>query len=106
MNLGRVVRKVVATFKHRAFDGRPLLLVQPVDLALQPKGPEVLAIDFMGADLDEVVLLMKEGSSVQQLLGDKEAPADAAIVGIVDSVCLEGRTIFDKSAPATAGAGG
>ncbi|NLI75264.1 MAG: EutN/CcmL family microcompartment protein [Candidatus Riflebacteria bacterium] len=106
MNIGRVVRKIVSTIKHRSFDARPLLLVQPLDMSLKPKGTEVLCIDFLGADLGEVVLIMKEGSSVQQMLGDKQAPADAAIVGIVDTVRLHDRTIFDKSAPEATGAGG
>lgn len=97
MNLGRVVRKVVSTVKHRSFERRPLLLVQPLNISFKPKGSEVLAIDFVGADLDEIVLLMKEGSSVQQMLNDKEAPADAAIIGIVDTVTLDDRVVFDKA---------
>ncbi len=96
MNLGKVVKKVVSTVKHRAFEGRPLLLVQPLTMKFSPKGSEVLCIDFMGADIDEIVLIMKEGSSVQQLLENKEAPADAAIVGIVDQVHLNGSNIFEK----------
>lgn len=106
MNLGKVVGKVISTIKHRAFHARPLLQVQPLDLQFKPKGTPVLCIDFLGADLDEVVLMMKEGSSVQQMLNNREAPADAAIVGIVDTVTVEGRTIFCKSDPADAGQGG
>lgn len=97
MNLGRVVRKVVSTVKHRSFEKRALLLVQPLTIAFKPKGNEVLAIDFVGADLGEIVLLMKEGSSVQQMLNDKEAPADAAIIGVVDTVTVDDRVIFEKS---------
>ncbi|OIP27646.1 hypothetical protein AUK22_05295 [bacterium CG2_30_54_10] len=106
MNLGKVVRKVVSTIKNNAFHARPLLLVQPLDIHFQPSGTSVLCIDFMGSDLGEIVLMMKEGSSVQQMLNNKQAPADAAIVGIVDSVDFKGKTIFCKSAPADAGAGG
>ncbi len=97
MNLGRVVKKVVSTFKHKAFHGKPLLLVQPLDMSFSGKGAEVLCIDFMGAGIGETVLMMKEGSSVQQMLGNKDAPADAAIVGIVDTVTFEGKTVFRKN---------
>ena len=96
MNLGRIVKKVVSTIKHQAFEGKPLLLVQPLDMKFAPKGSEVLCIDFIGADIDEIVLIMKEGSSVQQLLENKNAPADAGIVGIVDEVHLYGKNIFEK----------
>lgn len=97
MIIGKVVKKIVSTVKHKAFDNRPLLLVQPLDMKFQSKGSEVLCVDFLGADLDEIVLFMKEGSSVQQMLGNKEAPADAAIIGIIDTVHLDGKNIFDKS---------
>ena len=96
MNIGRVVKKVVSTIKNKAFENRPLLLVQPLNMEFKAKGSEVLCIDFIGADMNEVVLIMKEGSSVQQMLGNKDAPADAAIIGIVDSVHLNNQQIFQK----------
>jgi microcompartment protein CcmK/EutM len=114
MNLGRVVKKVVSTVKHSAFVGRPLLLVQPLNVKPNQKkspenpematgfeavGTEVLCVDFVGADLDEMVLIMKEGSSVQQMLENKLAPADAAIIGVVDEVVLNDHRIFEKYPP-------
>lgn len=101
MYIGRVVKKVVSTVKNSAFDSRPLLLVQPVDMELKPNGSEVLCIDFIGSDIDELVMIMKEGSSVQQMLNIKEAAADAAIVGIVDTVHLHEECIFNKSTEVT-----
>ena len=99
MQIAKVVKRVVSTIKNRAFEGSPLLLVQPLDIALQNKGAEVLAIDFMGVGLGELVLLMKEGSSVQQMLGNKDAPADAAIVGVIDTIECDDRTVFQKYPP-------
>ncbi len=101
MQIGRVVKKVVSTVKNSAYESRPLLLVQPVDMHLRPNGSEVLCIDFIGSDMDELVLIMKEGSSVQQMLNNKDAAADAAIVGIVDTVHLHDEKIFDKSTEVT-----
>ena len=96
MLICKVTKKVVSTFKHESFEGRPLLLVQPLDMDLKKVGAEVLCVDFMGSDIDELVLIIKEGSSVNQLLGETKAPADAAIVGIVDEINYKNNIIFDK----------
>jgi len=97
MVICKVVKKVVATIKNAAFEGRALLLVQPLNMQMQPKGAEVLCIDFVGADINEIVMIMKEGSSVNDMLGLSEAPADAAIIGVVDQITLDDNRIFDKS---------
>jgi len=101
MQIGRVVKKIVSTVKNSAFDSRPLLLVQPISMDLRPTGSEVLCIDFIGSDIDELVMIMKEGSSVQQMLNIQDAAADAAIIGIVDTVHLHDVKIFDKSTEVT-----
>lgn len=97
MIIGKVVKKIVSTIKNSDYVGRSLLLVQPLSMQMKPEGAEVLCIDFVGADMSELVLVMKEGSSVNDLMGLKEAPADAAIIGIVDQIVLENKPIFDKS---------
>jgi ethanolamine utilization protein EutN len=97
MEICKVVKQVVSTVKNDAFIGYPLLLVQPLNMKLENKGSEVLCLDFMGASLGELVLIMKEGSSVNDMMGLAEAPADAAIIGIVDHITLEDQRIFEKS---------
>jgi ethanolamine utilization protein EutN len=86
MLLARVVGHVVATQKHRAFEGAPLLLVQPVTLDDAPRGQILLAVDGVGAGVHEKVLIVLEGRSAGEAIGRKGAPVDAAIVGIVDAV--------------------
>ncbi len=97
MEICKVIKKVVSTIKNEAYKNLPLLLVQPIHLDMRNKGSEVLCIDFVGADLGELVLIMKEGSSVNDMLGLKEAPADAAIIGIIDSIDADDKKIFEKS---------
>ena len=97
MEIGKVVKKVISTVKNGAFAGYPLLLVQPLTMKFTNKGSEVLCVDFTGAGLNEVVLIMKEGSSVNDMMGLEEAPADAAIIGIVDQIMLDDQEIFEKS---------
>ena len=88
MNLGRVVGTVVATQKHRKFDGAKLLLVQPLNADDTPRGTPVLAVDGVGAGVDEKVLVVMEGRAAGEALGRKAAPVDAAIVGIIDTVTM------------------
>ncbi len=86
MTIGRVIGTVVSTQKHHKFEGAKLLLVQPVDLDDQPKGPALLAVDGVGAGIYEKVLLVIEGRAAAEILGRKGAPVDAAIVGIIDEI--------------------
>jgi microcompartment protein CcmK/EutM len=89
LQLARVVGTVVATQKHRKFEGATLLLVQPVTLDDTPRGPALLAVDSVGAGVREKVLIVIEGRAAAEALGRKGTPVDAAIVGIVDAVETE-----------------
>ena len=86
MILARVVGTVVATHKHRKFEGAKLLLVQPLTIDDQPRGTALLAIDSLGAGVHEKVLIVMEGRAAGEALGRKAAPVDAAVIGIVDTV--------------------
>ena len=86
MQLARVVGNVVATQKHPKFEGAKLLLVQPIGLDDTPRGTALLAVDSVGAGVDEKVLVVIEGRAAGEALGRKVAPVDAAIIGIVDRV--------------------
>jgi ethanolamine utilization protein EutN len=86
--LGRVVGTVVATQKHPKFAGCTLLLVQPVDLHGQDDGDEMIAVDSVGSGAGETVLVVQEGRSTSIAMATDLAPANAAIIGIVDRVDL------------------
>jgi ethanolamine utilization protein EutN len=88
MLLARVTGTVVATQKHRKLEGAKLLLVQPLTLDDTPRGAELLAVDGVGAGVHEKVLIVLEGRAAGDAIGQKGAPVDAAIVGIVDRVDL------------------
>ena len=88
MQICRVVGTVVATQKHRKFEGAKLLLVQPLNLDDTPRGSALLVIDGVGAGVDEKVLVVMEGRAAGEALGRKAAPVDAAIVGIIDTVTI------------------
>ena len=90
MQIARVVGTVVATQKHRKFEGAKLLLVQPLNLDDTPRGATLLAVDGVGAGVTEKVLIVLEGRAAGEALGRKGAPVDAAIVGIVDRMDVDG----------------
>ena len=90
MQIGRVVGTLVSTQKHRKFEGAKLLLVQPVTPDDKPRGTALLAIDGVGAGVHEKVLIVLEGRAAGEALGRKAAPVDAAIVGIIDHVDVDG----------------
>ena len=71
------------------FEGAKLLLVQPLNLDDTPRGTALLAVDGVGAGVHEKVLVVLEGRAAGEALGQKGAPVDAAIVGIIDQIDFE-----------------
>jgi ethanolamine utilization protein EutN len=95
MFLAKVIGHVVASQKSPEFQGMKLLLVQPYinrDRALVPSGSSVVAVDSVGAGEGECVLFT-QGSSARLTESTKGAPVDAVIVGIVDSVEVDGHRV-------------
>jgi ethanolamine utilization protein EutN len=93
MQLARVVGSLVATQKNRKLHAAKLLLVQPQTPQGEDRGPALLAIGSVGAGVGERVIIVIEGKAAGQALGRKAAPVDAAIVGIVDEVELDGQVV-------------
>ena len=84
MQLGRVVGTVVLTMKNEALDGVKLLLVQPMSSTRQPVGRAIVAADSVGAGIGEDVIFVR-GKEASFPFDPVDVPADAGIVGIVDS---------------------
>ena len=88
MQIARVIGTVVSTQKNKKFEGAKLMLVQPLNIDDTPRGNALLAIDGVGAGVDEKVLVVLEGRAAGEALGQKGAPVDAAIIGIIDTVTI------------------
>lgn len=86
MQLCKVTGTIVASKKQEALRSGKLLIVHPLTLAGELDGvKDMLAIDAgMGAGVDDIVLVAKEGAVVSQMLGRDDVPANAIILGIVD----------------------
>ncbi len=102
MFLARVIGSIVATKKDAAMTGRKLLLLRPLVVdeswpdQLRPGVNTVVAVDALGAGLDDVVLFC-QGSSARAADGMKTLPIDAAVIGIVDRVDVLNRQIGLRS---------
>jgi ethanolamine utilization protein EutN len=95
MFLARVVGSIVSSQKSPRCNGMKLLLIQPhvtSDGKLVPSGSTVVATDTVGAGEGNLVMFV-QGSSARLTDATKDAPVDAAIIGIVDSVESGGRRI-------------
>jgi len=99
MFLAKVEGSVVATKKDTHMSGRKLLLLRPqlVDdkdpTRFRPGVNTIVAVDSVGAGVGEMVMFC-QGSSARLAPGLKEAPVDAVVVGIVDSVDVLGKQIY------------
>lgn len=90
MYIGRVSGTVVATIKHRMFEGHKLLIVDRLDLdgAATPKYD--IAVDTVQAGMGDQVLVMDEGTGARQVLNvEPWGPVRAVIVGIIDEVSID-----------------
>ena len=97
MIIGRVSGNVVATRKHGKLEGRSLLTVEPTTLEGDPTGEELLALDTVGAGVGDLVLVVVEGRSTSQAIGVASAPANAAIVGIIDQIDIDANALEPRS---------
>lgn len=86
MILARVLGNVVSTVKHPGLHAQAVFSVQPLDADQQPAGDSFLAIDHAQSGPGDVVLVLREGNGIRQILGDKKSPVRCLIVGVVDAV--------------------
>jgi ethanolamine utilization protein EutN len=101
MFLARVTGNVVATQKDKTLNGQKLFIVEPLSVkyddatkepaSLGNTGRAIVAIDAVGAGEGQLVLIV-QGSSARMTEKTKNLPADAVIVGIVDSATYAGKT--------------
>jgi ethanolamine utilization protein EutN len=84
VQVGRVVGTVVVSMKNAALDGVTLLLVQPISSTREPVGRVIVAADSVGAGVGQEVFFVR-GKEASFPFYPTEVPADAGIVGIVDS---------------------
>ena len=99
MILARVEGSVVATKKNTKMTGqkcqlvRPLVIDSPTAKEWKPGSSTLVVVDTLGAGEGEIVLIV-QGSSARLAADDKNAPVDAVVIGIVDTVDVARRILY------------
>jgi microcompartment protein CcmK/EutM len=95
MKIAKVVGVSICTVKEPRLENSKLLLVSNTDQTGKVIGEPYIAQDVVGAGLGELVVVV-EGSSARVAAWDVNAPVDAVIVGILNSIQFDGQTTFKK----------
>jgi len=96
MLIARVIGSAVSTVKADILVGRKLLIVCETSVSDEMTGKPFVAIDAVGAGHGELVLI-SQGSAGRFTPMTVDAPVDAVIMGILDSLEVDGTTTFRKS---------
>ena len=92
MRIARVVGNVVSTVKQKTHKNKKLMIIEYLDLNLQPRGPRVIAFDAADAGIGDIVLVAIDGGSAKLLQNDRDVIADATICGVLDHFSVDGKT--------------
>jgi len=86
VQLARVTGTVVASTKVPGLEGVRLLIIQPLDRQLRPRGKPVVAADAVHMAGPGELVYFVASREAAQALEETFVPVDHAIVGIVDEV--------------------
>ena len=101
MFVALVTGSVVATHKAESMTGHKLLVVDPYRLddktrtKLVSTGRTFIAVDTLGAGEGQFVLVT-QGSSARLTPETKSLPIDAVVIGLVDTVRIDGTEVFSR----------
>ena len=85
MFIAEVLAPVVATEKHAFFAGRKLLLVREILEDGRPGERTMVALDGVQAGPGDRVLVARNGGAVDDVIGQKDCPANVIIIAHVDA---------------------
>ena len=93
MNLARVRGTVVASKRSDKVVGATWLLVEDCDQKGAGKGEYLVALDMVGAERGQLVLLT-QGSSCRWTYRTDDRPMDTLVVAIVDQIDQSGEVVY------------
>ncbi|MDA1329476.1 MAG: EutN/CcmL family microcompartment protein [Chloroflexi bacterium] len=96
MLIAKVIGTTVATIKDEKLEGRKLLICRETDETGKAIGKPYVAVDTVDAGVGDLVLTA-HGSSGRQTYLTKDAPVDAVIMAVIDSLQVDGEEAFRKS---------
>lgn len=95
MRIALVIGSTISTIKDASIVGRKLLIVRNTDTAGKVTGEPYVAVDTVSAGTGDLVLVT-DGSSARYTQQTSNAPVDAVIVGVIDSLELSGKVTYRK----------
>ncbi len=98
MILARITGNAVAVEKHACYDGKIVLVCQPIDAKGKDAGRLFLAVDTVRAGPGDTVLCSREGNTARQLAGKESDPIHAVVMAVVDRVEMEDGSVLDGAA--------
>ena len=95
MKIALVIGSTVSTIKDEVIRGRKLLIVRNADTTGAPTGEPYIAVDTVSAGAGDLVMVT-DGSSARYTNQTSNAPVDAVIVGVIDSLEMSGTVTYRK----------
>jgi ethanolamine utilization protein EutN len=86
MFFARVIGQVVPCVVYKGLEGVPLLILQPLDKVLQPKGKAIVACDATRMAGPGELVAYEGGREAAMALETVFVPVDHSIIAIVDGV--------------------
>ena len=95
MQIALVIGSTISTIKDELIQGRKLLIVRNADTAGKPTGDPYIAVDTVSAGAGDLVMVT-DGSSARYTNQTTNAPVDAVIVGVIDSLEMSGKVTYQS----------
>ena len=95
MKIALVIGSTISTIKDEVIRGRTLLIVRDADTAGNATGEPYIAVDTVSAGTGDLVMVT-DGSSARYTNQTTNAPVDAVIVGVIDSLEMGGTVTYRK----------
>jgi len=95
MQIALVIGSTISTIKDESISGQKLLIVRKADTAGKMTGEPYVAVDTVSAGTGDLVLVT-DGSSARFTTQTNNAPVDAVIVGVIDSLEMSGEVTYRK----------
>jgi len=96
MQICRVLGPLHMIKKHRAYDGKLVLLLRKVDTNGRLDGPAFVGVDYVGAGPGDYVLTGTAPGVARRVFGLTRAPIRTLIMAIVDEARVEGKILVGR----------
>ncbi|MEE8482465.1 MAG: EutN/CcmL family microcompartment protein [Acidiferrobacterales bacterium] len=96
MKIAKIIGTTVSTVKNEKLQGSKLLICREANEKGEAVGLPYVAVDTVNAGVGELVLTA-HGSSGRQTNMTKDAPVDAVIMAVIDSLQVDGDEAYRKS---------